>query len=53
MQKSFWSRGYCVSMVGLDEDMIKNYVENQWRQDRYIDGKQLDFKWNQPTFSPF
>lgn len=26
---SFWARGYCVSTVGLDEDMIKNYIKHQ------------------------
>ena len=29
----FWSRGYFVSSVGLDEDKIKHYVEFQGRQD--------------------
>ena len=27
--KHFWSRGYCVSTVGLDEQMIRAYVKNQ------------------------
>ncbi len=26
---SFWARGYCVSTVGLDEEMIKNYIKHQ------------------------
>ncbi len=25
----FWSRGYCVSTVGLDEDLIREYIRNQ------------------------
>ena len=25
----FWSRGYCVSTVGLDEETIKKYIRNQ------------------------
>ena len=25
----FWSRGYCVDTVGLDEEMIKKYVKYQ------------------------
>ena len=45
-QKSFWSRGYCVSTVGLDEEKIKKYIENQWKKDRFIDGEQLDLGWN-------
>ena len=27
--KSFWLRGYCVSTVGIDEEIIKAYVRNQ------------------------
>ena len=30
--KHFWSRGYCVSTVGLNETQIKKYVK--WQQDR-------------------
>ena len=26
--RHFWARGYCVSMVGLDEQMIKTYIRN-------------------------
>jgi putative transposase len=26
---SFWARGYCVSTVGLDEEMIRNYIKEQ------------------------
>jgi putative transposase len=32
--KHFWSRGYCVSTVGLDEQMIRTYVRNQEDLDR-------------------
>ncbi len=32
--RSFWSRGYCVSTVGLDEERIRNYIQNQERQER-------------------
>jgi putative transposase len=28
-----WSPGYFVSSVGLDEDVIRNYVENQGQRD--------------------
>jgi len=27
--RTFWARGYCVSTVGLDEAMIREYVKNQ------------------------
>jgi putative transposase len=32
--KHVWSRGYCVSTVGLDEAMIRAYVRNQEDLDR-------------------
>ena len=32
--KPFWSRGYCVSTVGLDEEAIKAYVRNQEELDK-------------------
>jgi len=25
----FWARGYCVSTIGLDEEMIREYIRNQ------------------------
>ena len=30
----FWSRGYFISTVGLDEEMIKRYVKYQEHEDR-------------------
>ena len=36
----FQARGYFVSAVGLDEEAIKNYVENQMSEDIRLD------KWN-------
>ena len=32
--RSFWSRGYCVSTVGLDEAMIRQYIQNQHERDQ-------------------
>ena len=32
--KHFWSRGYCVSTVGLDEEMIREYVKHQNEMDQ-------------------
>ncbi|MDP6558465.1 MAG: IS200/IS605 family transposase, partial [Pirellulaceae bacterium] len=32
--RAFWSRGYCVSTVGLDEEMIKEYIQNQEKHER-------------------
>ena len=35
-----WSRGYCVSTVGLDEERIKKYVKWQRRRDEETDATQ-------------
>ena len=34
----FWSRGYFVSTVGVDEERIKNYVKYQEKEERNEDG---------------
>jgi putative transposase len=31
--EAFWARGYYVSTVGLDENMIKEYIRNQEKND--------------------
>ncbi len=40
---SFWARGYFVSTVGRDEKMIREYIQNQEREDRRVDQLQLKF----------
>jgi putative transposase len=37
--KHFWSRGYCVSTVGLDEETIRKYIRDQEEAEK----QQLDF----------
>ena len=32
--RAFWSRGYCVSTVGLDEAMIREYIPDQEQNER-------------------
>ena len=32
--RAFWSRGYCVSTVGLDEAMIRRYIQDQEKHER-------------------
>jgi putative transposase len=32
--RHFWSRGYCVSTIGLDEEMIRAYVRDQESHDK-------------------
>ena len=35
----FWVRGYCVSTVGLDEKMIREYIKNQEELDQKMQGR--------------
>ena len=37
--KSFWTRGYCVSTVGLDEKQIREYIKNQEKLDQGLQGE--------------
>ena len=38
--RHLWSRGYCVSTIGLDEDKIRKYVKWQEQQDKKSDSHQ-------------
>ena len=40
--RHLWSRGYCVSTVGLNEDHIRKYVKWQEKKEREINQLQLD-----------
>lgn len=31
---NFWSTGYCVSTIGLDEEKVRNYIRHQEENDR-------------------
>ncbi|MBK7889776.1 MAG: IS200/IS605 family transposase [Bdellovibrionales bacterium] len=37
----FWSRGYCVSTVGRDEQMIREYIKSQESEERREEAAQL------------
>lgn len=37
----FWARGYFVSTVGLDEDMVRAYIRHQEREDERYDQMKL------------
>ena len=39
----FWARGYFVSTVGIDEDVIKRYVKYQEKEERQIEEQQHRF----------
>jgi putative transposase len=38
----FWARGYFVSTVGRDETVIREYIQNQEREDERLDQLKLD-----------
>jgi putative transposase len=37
----FWARGYFVSTVGLDEEMVRSYIRNQEQEDARYDQMKL------------
>jgi putative transposase len=37
----FWARGYYVSTVGKDEELIKAYIKNQETEDQKFDQRRL------------
>jgi putative transposase len=39
--QNFWAKGYYVSTVGLDEEVIRNYIRNQESEDKRIDQLEL------------
>lgn len=39
----FWARGYFVSTVGIDKDVIKRYVKYQEEQEKQIENQQHKF----------
>jgi len=38
--RHLWSRGYCVSTVGLNEDLIRRYVKHQEKVDKQMEEQQ-------------
>jgi putative transposase len=42
--ETFWARGYFVSTVGLDEEMVREYIRNQEKND--VDRDQLKLVFN-------
>src|SRR5262249_32803686 len=49
----FWARGYFVSTIGRDEEMIRAYIRTQERAEKHLDHFQLNLppSWS-PTSSP-
>jgi putative transposase len=42
--RAFWSRGYCVSTVGLNEEQIRQYIRDQEKLQRDLDQGELEFE---------
>ena len=38
----FWARGYCVSTIGLDEQMVRAYIRAQEKEDQRQDQLSLE-----------
>ena len=38
-QGTFWAKGYYVSTVGLNKQIIKKYIQNQELEDKISDSK--------------
>ena len=45
--QKFWARGYHVSTSGRDEQIIRNYIKDQEKEDRKEDDMQQDNLFNQ------
>lgn len=41
-RENFWARGYFVSTVGLDEEMVRAYIRDQEKEDERYDQLKLD-----------
>jgi putative transposase len=39
--ENFWARGYFVSTVGLDEEMVREYIRHQEEEDEHYDQLRL------------
>jgi putative transposase len=39
--ENFWARGYFVSAVGLDEEMVRAYIRHQEKEDKHYDQLKL------------
>ena len=39
--ENFWARGFYVSTVGLDEDVVIDYIRNQEERDKYFEHMNL------------
>lgn len=42
--ESFWARGYFVSTVGLEEEVVREYIRNQEQEEQRLE--QLEMDWS-------
>ncbi len=42
--ESFWARGYFVSTVGLDEEVVREYIRHQEKEEQRLE--QLNLVWS-------
>lgn len=40
--RHFWARGYCVGTVGLDEQLVREYIKNQEREEKRQEQMRLE-----------
>ncbi len=40
--RHFWARGYCVSTVGFDEEVIRKYIRNQEAEEKRQEQMRLE-----------
>ena len=40
--RHFWARGYCVSTVGLEEKVLREYIQNQEKEEKRHEQMRLD-----------
>ena len=41
--QSFWARGYYVTTAGRDEDVVREYIKRQEKEERAEDARQMEF----------
>ncbi len=41
--ENFWARGYFVSTVGIDEEVVKEYIRNQEKEEERLEQLELDY----------
>ena len=40
----FWARGYFVSTVGIDEEIIKRYIKHQEKEEKRRESESTDYR---------